>query len=127
MTFGEAIKTVLSKKYATFSGRATRSEYWWWFLAYIIVFYVPYYAGLGLKLSGNGLGGILIGLASIIAFACLIPSLAVAARRLHDIGKSGWCMLIAIIPIVGLILIYWLASPSDEGENKYGPAQDSLE
>ena len=68
---------------------------------------------------GVGLGGILQGLYSL---ATLLPSLAVGCRRLHDIGRSGWWIFIAIIPIVGwIILIVWYAKDSDPGDNAYGP------
>lgn len=98
MTFGESIKTCFSK-YATFEGRASRSEYWWFFLLT--------YVGGNIPVVGW-----------IIAIAAFIPSIAVAARRLHDTGHSGWWQL---CPIYNLVL---LATASDEGANEYGePAE----
>jgi uncharacterized membrane protein YhaH (DUF805 family) len=104
MNFTEAVKACFAK-YATFTGRATRSEFWWFFLAQVIVLVVA-----------AMISDILYGIA---ALAFLLPGLAVGARRLHDIGKSGWFLLIGLIPIVGLILIYWFVQPS-EGANEYG-------
>lgn len=91
-------------KYATFEGRASRSEYWYWVLFYVICYFLT------------------LGIGSIVFF---IPSVAIAVRRLHDVGKSGWWYLLAIIPLFGWIpLIIWFCSPSDEGENEYGSESD---
>lgn len=108
MTFGESIATCL-KHYADFNGRATRSEFWWFFLFSFLV-----------QMAGGVIGNVLSGL---LALALLLPSLAVGARRLHDIGKSGWFLLIWFIPLIGwLIMIYWNVQPSAEGKNEYGDA-----
>lgn len=107
MTFGESISTCF-KKYADFTGRATRSEYWWWVLFYALV-------SVGLGLVSDILSG-------LFALAVLVPSLAVAARRLHDLDRSGWWQLICLIPLIGLIvLIYWFVQPAKE-PNRYGEA-----
>ncbi len=106
------------KKYAEFTGRSTRSEYWYFVLFNIIISIV---LGIveGIITAGNG--GDTNFLSGLYAVAVLIPSIAVAARRLHDIGKSGWWMLIGIIPIIGtIILIVWLATDSKPGSNQYG-------
>jgi uncharacterized membrane protein YhaH (DUF805 family) len=106
MTFTESISTCF-KKYATFTGRASRSEYWWFSLFCVIV-------GLALStLFGDG---------SVVSFANIIlilPSISVACRRLHDVGRSGWWQLLAITLIGILILIYWYVQPSKEVDNKY--------
>jgi uncharacterized membrane protein YhaH (DUF805 family) len=121
MDFQTAIRTCLDK-YATFSGRAHRPEYWWFVLFALIVQAIA--AMLDSALlghSGNG-GGPISGVASL---ALLLPSLAVGARRLHDIGRSGWWLLIGLIPIIGtLILIWWLTRPAlDTPEaERFGPA-----
>jgi len=113
MTFVEAIKSVFTK-YAVFEGRARRSEYWWFVLAYAIV------NGL---LSGiataTGLTIFTI-ISSIVALACLVPSIAVTTRRLHDTGKSGWWQLISLTFIGAIIIIVWTAMDSTPGSNKYG-------
>jgi uncharacterized membrane protein YhaH (DUF805 family) len=117
MVLVNAWKTVVLGNYATFSGRARRSEYWWFALANVIV-------NVALNIVGS-LGDALSSLAGVAVLVyglgTLIPSLAVAARRLHDTGRSGWMMLLALIPLVGLIiLIVFLASDSAKGSNKYG-------
>ena len=108
--------TVL-KKYATFTGRAKRAEYWYFVLfstiASIILTILDAIFGT-LSPSGTGL------LSGIYSLAVFIPALAVGARRLHDIGKSGWWQLIVLIPIIGVILlIVWFATDSKEN-NQYG-------
>ena len=105
-----SVKEVVVKNYVNFEGRASRPEYWWFILAYFIVNVIlSIIPKVGTVLSG------------ILALALLIPSIGVAVRRLHDINKSGWWMLIALIPIVGyIIFIIWVAKPSDAGENQYG-------
>jgi uncharacterized membrane protein YhaH (DUF805 family) len=96
MNFGQAVSTCL-KKYADFSGRAPRSELWWFFLFQILVLIV---AGF--------LGEIVYG---VVALGLLLPSLAVGARRLHDIGKSGWWQLLILTGIGYLVLIYFWVQP----------------
>ena len=104
MNFGQAISSCLSK-YATFSGRASRPEFWWFAL---FQFLVSAAAGL-LGETVNNL--VLIGL--------LLPALAVGTRRLHDIGKSGWWQLLMLTVIGLLVLIYWWVQPAVEGGNAY--------
>ncbi len=95
------------KKYAVFSGRAPRSEYWLFVLLSIVVTNVG-------NLINPSLGVIII-------FGLLIPAIAVAVRRLHDIGKSGWSYLLIFIPIVGIIIILvWFCKRGTEGDNDYG-------
>lgn len=124
MTFMESVRTVFSK-YAVFSGRATRPEYWWWVLFSIIVSVVmgildaaivaPLVGSEIFEAEASGPLGI------IASLALLLPSLAVSVRRLHDIGRSGWWLLIVLVPIIGwLVLIYWHVQPSAEGRNAYG-------
>lgn len=103
--FVEAIKICLSK-YATFDGRARRSEYWWWCLATFIV--------------GCVLGWIPI-LGWLISLALIVPGIAVGVRRLHDLNKTGWLYLLCLIPIVGaILLIVWFVQPGTAGSNQYG-------
>ena len=106
MTFGESIKTCFTK-YATVQGRASRPEYWWFFLFSVL-----------LQMAG---GIVSETLAGVLVVALLLPSVAVGARRLHDIGRSGWWLLIGLIPLIGaLILLYWFCQPSAQGANEYG-------
>ena len=120
MDIQTAVRTVLGK-YATFVGRASRSEYWWWFLALLLFNFflrVIDAAVFGVEAFGGQTGG---PLAMVAALALLLPNLAVAVRRLRDTDRSGWWILILLIPIIGwLILLYWLVQPSHEGENRFG-------
>jgi uncharacterized membrane protein YhaH (DUF805 family) len=103
------------KRYALFEGRASRSEFWWFTLGQFLV-------GLAFFLL-SGIAGALIALYYLFLLAGLVPSIAVAARRLHDIGQSGWLQLIGLIPILGTIaLIVLCAQPSQPQANKYGDA-----
>ena len=107
------------KKYTVFSGRARRAEYWMFVLINFIVSAVLFAVDSALGINTDGGVGVLGGIYSL---AVLLPSLAVTCRRLHDTGRSGWWMLIAVIPIVGaVILIVFLVQDSDLGENEYGP------
>ena len=113
----EAVTTVFSK-YADFSGRARRSEYWYFTLFNLIV-------SLVLALLGNLVGGqngqFSTILSSLYSLAVLIPGLAVSWRRLHDVGKSGGYYFIGLIPLVGIILlIVWFCRDSVPGYNQYG-------
>jgi uncharacterized membrane protein YhaH (DUF805 family) len=113
MTMQEAVRSVLSK-YATFEGRAARSEVWWWFLAIIIASIV---AGLidGLLFPNMQLLSLLLGLAIIV------PNLAVGARRLHDIDRTGWWLLMCLLPIIGtLVLLWFFIQKGTDGANRFG-------
>lgn len=124
MTFTEAVSTVLSK-YATFSGRATRSEFWWYALFLVVLFAVTQLIDGFLvgPMLGFGLGDGEAGqpLTMLVSLGLLLPNIAVAVRRLHDIGRTGWWVLIGLVPIIGfLLLLYWYVQPSEEGQNQYG-------
>lgn len=103
---------VLKQHYADFNGRARRQEYWMYTLFNIIALVV-----LVILTKVSSIFGILY---AIYALGTLLPSLAVTVRRLHDIGKSGWFVLISLIPIVSLYLIYLLVQDSQPGTNEYG-------
>lgn len=132
MDFQTAVRTCL-RKYATFTGRAARSEYWWFVLFLILAQIVlniidTMMFGTGTFSHGPGYarwvsnGG---PLASIFALATLLPALAAAVRRLHDLDKSGWWMLFVFLPLIGgLILLYHFVQPSQPGANRFGPAPD---
>ena len=101
------------KKYATFSGRARRKEFWMFALINFIIMVVL--SGVDMML-GTGI------LSGIYALAVFLPSIAVGARRLHDIGKTGWWQLIGLIPFIGIIvLIIFYVMDSNPGDNQYGP------
>jgi uncharacterized membrane protein YhaH (DUF805 family) len=102
------------KKYAVFSGRARRKEFWMYFLFYLIIVTV-----LSIIEWMIGLPGVLSGLYSL---ALLIPSIAVTVRRLHDTGRTGWWWFIGLVPVIGIIvLLIFMALDSEPGENQYGP------
>ena len=108
------------KKYATFGGRAQRSEYWYFFLFYLLIFIALAIAdsllGSFNKSQGYGL------LSGLFCLAMAIPSLAVGVRRLHDIGRSGWWLLISLVPFIGaIVLLLYSVRDSEPGENVYGP------
>ncbi len=103
------------KKYAVFTGRSRRKEYWIFFLFNIIIGFV-----LGLVEGFLGTMGIL---AIVYALGVLIPGLAVSIRRLHDTDRSGWWLFICLVPIVGfIVLLVFMVSDSQPGENRYGPS-----
>jgi len=103
--------------YADFEGRARRSEYWYFTLFNIIISY----GLMGMMFLGEGMYFMYF-VSVLYSLGSLIPSLAVAVRRLHDIGKSGWYFLVFLIPVAGIIwLLVLLVTNSQDGENEYGP------
>ena len=120
MSFGQAVSTVFSK-YATFSGRARRSEYWWWYLFVTIVFIV---ASVIDRAAGLTYGDATYAggwLSSIAGLALLLPNLAVGVRRLHDTGRTGWWLLIGLVPFIGVIVLLYFFIIDSENDNQYGP------
>jgi uncharacterized membrane protein YhaH (DUF805 family) len=122
MTFSQAVSSVLLNKYATFSGRARRSEYWWWHLFVTIVFLVASVIdqAIGFTYSDLTLGG--GWLATIAAIVFLVPNLAVGVRRLHDTGRTGWWLLIGLVPLIGVIVLIYFFVLDSENDNQYGPS-----
>jgi uncharacterized membrane protein YhaH (DUF805 family) len=119
------------RRYADFSGRSRRKEFWSWVLfiwvATFILMYLDSALGLGGTASsyssGSGVGFNMSGgwLSTIFMLAILVPNIAVSVRRLHDTGKSGWMILVGLIPILGWIyLIYLYVQPGDVGPNRFG-------
>jgi uncharacterized membrane protein YhaH (DUF805 family) len=108
------------KNYAVFSGRAQRAEYWWFFLFNIIISIVlaAVDGATGTYSAESGMG--LLG--GIYSLGVLLPGLGVSIRRLHDTGRTGWWLLLALIPILGfIVLLIFMVFDSDPGENQYGP------
>ena len=118
MDFMTAVRTCLSK-YVDFSGRARRSEYWYFVLFNLIVSIVASIldAVVGTDFD-TGSGGIISSLAGLALF---LPGLAAGVRRLHDIDRSGWWILIGLIPIIGWILLIVWYSTDSKPDNQYGP------
>ena len=107
------------KKYADFTGRAPRAEYWWFYLLVIVVYFVGMILDsmIGSNFGGSGYGRF----TALAAVALLIPSLAAGARRLQDTVRSGWWLLIALIPLIGaIILLVFLVTQGTQGANSYG-------
>lgn len=126
MTFTQSIKSVFSK-YATFTGRASRSEYWYFTLFNIITSTLLLLLGVAIGVATGGSdgvpGGLIVGyiLYIIYGLGVLIPSLAVTVRRLHDTNSSGWLILLGLIPCVGgIVLLVFMILQGTNGENKYG-------
>jgi len=106
------------KNYANFAGRARRKEYWMFFLFNIIICIV---LGIIDGVVGLNMGGVGI-LGLVYSLAILVPSIAVGIRRLHDIDKSGWWVLIIFVPFIGaLVLLIFAVMAGTPGDNKYGP------
>ena len=116
MGFGEAVSTCF-RKYADFTGRASRPEYWWFFLSYVVVLFV-------VGIVASSVSSVTLALLLGIGFlALIIPMLAAAVRRLHDTGRSGWWYFIGLVPLVGgIILLVLLATEGQPGPNQYGPS-----
>ena len=112
MSFGQSISTCFSK-IGVFSGRASRSEFWYFYLFIFLL-------GIVVNLNGDAVFGVF---SYIIAIIFFLVELSVGSRRLHDTGRSGWLQLLLIIPCVGIIIliIFW-AQPSKPGDNAHGPA-----
>jgi uncharacterized membrane protein YhaH (DUF805 family) len=107
------------KRYAQFTGRSRRKEYWMFVLLMFVAGIVASILDGILGLKGAGLYG---PLSLILMLGVLIPSIAVGIRRLHDTDRSGWWILIALIPLVGaIILIVFYATDGTNGSNQYGP------
>ena len=116
MTFGEAVSSVL-KQYAGFTGRARRSEYWYFALFNALVLSAVRLLAALLNAPLLSLLVVLVGL------VFLLPGLAVTARRLHDTGRTGWLLLLGIIPLAGTIaLLVFTCMDSDPGPNRFGPS-----
>jgi len=107
------------KKYAVFNGRARRKEYWYFILCNFLLSFVIAFVD---AMTGNINAETGMGLFSMVyAVLMLVPSIAVGVRRLHDTGRSGWWVLLALIPVLGsLALIYFFAIDSERGDNQYG-------
>ena len=110
MPLMDAVKTCVQKSF-TIEGRASRSEYWWFYLAFII-------ADIGLTIVDSALGTPLV----LLLLALIPASFCAAIRRMHDVGKSGWWLLISLIPLIGgLVLLYWFIFDGGQPHaNDYG-------
>ena len=127
--FGEAIKRGFAG-WSTWSGRATRAEYWWWFLFVWLLSAIPYIGILATadwsndgdgSIEGSGGSAIWWILFAIVWLAVLLPSIAVSVRRLHDTDRSGWWYWISLVPCIGGIwYLVLMLLPSTPGQNRFG-------
>jgi len=113
---------VVKEHYADFNGRARRKEFWMYYLFYVIGVIALEIIALILMSISDVLGGIVFGIMGLAVLGLIIPTLAVGARRLHDVGKSGWMLLVSLIPVIGGIwLLILLITEGEKGDNQYGP------
>ena len=129
MSFFDAIQTVWSK-YAIFSGRASRPEFWWWTLFTVLLSILMGFMDEALTEAATEAAWGYAPFAEILwveplglitSMVLMLPSISVGVRRLHDIDRSGWWYLIILIPIIGaLVLLYWWVLPSTKDINSYG-------
>lgn len=124
----EYFKIAVTEKYADFDGRASRSEYWYFKLVTILIYFTLFWLLFSsFPNSANSAEGAttmlfsILGLMVFTYLALIIPSIAVTARRLHDTGRSGWLYLIAFIPFGGLVLFVFMCTEGHPGLNEYGP------
>lgn len=105
--------------YAGFQGRARRKEFWMFTLINILI-------SIGLVIIGEIIG-VSTAFSSLYSLVILLPSIAVAVRRLHDTGRSGWWYLIVLVPFAGsIILLVFMCLEGERGDNKYGPDPKSI-
>ncbi len=122
MGFTEAIRAVFGK-YATFEGRACRSEFWW-FSLFTLLMQIPVGILDSVFVGGHGMMDMraFTPFGTIWALATFLPSLAVAVRRLHDTDHSGWWWFLWLVPVIGWIVLFvWYVSKGTDGPNRFGP------
>ncbi len=121
MGFTDAVRNALMNNYVNFNGRASRSEYWWFFLFTMILQFIALpidIVVLGYDMMDPGAIQIV---GTIAGLALFLPGLCVLVRRLHDLGKSGWWFLIALIPFLGIIvLLVFMVTEGEQLPNQYG-------
>lgn len=131
MTFSQSIKSVFSK-YADFSGRATRSEFWYFYLFTFLVGMVYFFAVITTAVTSGVNSAALTyiqAIYAIYALGIMIPSLALTVRRLHDTGHSGWWIFLNLLLVIGSIVLFiWYITDSDPDTNEYGdnPKQEFI-
>ncbi|MGZ5323223.1 MAG: DUF805 domain-containing protein [Solirubrobacterales bacterium] len=114
MSFSEAVKSGFDH-YVRFDGRASRPAFWWWFLFTILV-------AIALQIMDGIIFSESMLLTILVWLGLSLPSLSVAIRRLHDTDRSGWWILIGLIPLIGfIVLLVFYLQKSDPGDNRYGP------
>ena len=113
-------KLVVLERFAKFDGRAGRAEFWWFALANLVAYFgLLILVGIGFAIAA-GLGIVMVLVAVAYYIAIIVPSIGVAIRRLHDTGKSGWWLLIGLIPFGGIVLLVFYIMEGTPGPNQYG-------
>jgi len=109
------------RRYTQFSGRASRSEFWW-FQLFIVIVSIPLYvlSFIAGYTGSSTLALVSTGLSVILWLAVIVPLIAVTVRRLHDTDRSGWWYLLMLVPFVGLIVLVFMLLPSTPGDNRFG-------
>ena len=116
---GTAIKLGF-QRYIDFTGRSTRAEFWWWLL-FLVVANIALLVADGLTSNSSTFGPIGGQLQGLFILATLIPSVAVAVRRLHDINRTAWWLLLCLVLVIGwVVLLVWTNNRGNNGTNKYG-------
>lgn len=109
------------KRYADFSGRSRRMEYWMFQLGILIAYIALVIVAAVFGAISETLGSLVVGLGlAVIGLGCIVPSIAVGVRRLHDQDKSGWLMLLAFVPIASIVLLVFMFLEGTSGPNQYG-------
>ncbi|MEM9042499.1 MAG: DUF805 domain-containing protein [Actinomycetota bacterium] len=120
MQLVDAWKRAVLERYATFSGRATRGEYWWFAFASLLIFVVLF----TLSVATGAFAFMLIWI--LYSLAILVPNLALAFRRLHDTERTAWWLLIGLIPLGSVVLLIFFVLPGTPVANRYGPVPEGL-
>ncbi len=114
MQFTDAVRTAIVERYADFQGRASRSEFWWFALFYFLLSFAVGIVGA----ASDTLGGLLN---LVLSLGLLLPSLAVSIRRLHDTDRTGWWILLYLVPVIGaIVLIVFFVQRGTDGANRFG-------
>ncbi|MCQ2202552.1 MAG: DUF805 domain-containing protein [Bacteroidales bacterium] len=124
MEMFDYFKKAVFENYANFSGRARRKEYWYFCLTlFILNMLMQVVSAISSVESSSSILVLGLSIVLLLAYMCLIiPNISLSIRRLHDIGKSGWYLLIGFIPLVGgIILLVWFCREGETGPNKWGP------
>ena len=121
MDLTTAVKTVF-RRYAEFGGRSCRAEFWYFELA-LVLFELAYFMLEGIsRVIGFTPLSLLLGLVMFVfALGIIVPCIAVTFRRLHDVDKSAWWLLLSIVPFGGFVLLYWYCQPGIRRSNRFGP------
>ena len=115
VSFTEAVTRALKQNYCNFEGRASRSEFWWFYLFSLLLGWA-----IGLIFMFSDTLELIV--SGVVSLALLLPSLGLGVRRLHDTNHSGWWLLLWFVPVIGwIVLLIWLIQDSEHHPNQYGP------